>query len=104
MKLIKKIKKCIIGIGVFFLTFYHKVLGTEVMQPDYGVPISGKEWFLIIWSVINIIIVPIVLLLGLVTYFKKSKSSTKKKIIISILAVTLAISMIFIVRILNIII
>lgn len=89
MKMFEKLKKGLIGIGIFLLSIPTKVFATmEEMydlykpQPLYGVtePDPLEE----IWNIGKIFIIPVALLIGLIIYLKKSKGSKKKKILVTI--------------------
>lgn len=41
------------------------------------------------WNIAKIFIIPVALIIGLIIYFKKSKSSIKKKILITILSIAI---------------
>lgn len=89
MKIIKKVKKFFSAIGLFFITLSSKVFALTTddivnIQAAYGVPqyspsISDKIW----WGC-KIFVIPIALLIGLIGYFKKSKNSNLKKILVTI--------------------
>ncbi len=107
MKLLNKVKKGLIGIGLFLLAFPKKIFATSVkniiagseqfIQDLYGPPVSTlygvqnpdsvPSLMNSIWNVFKIFIIPLVLLIGLIIYFKKSKSSIKRKILITILII-----------------
>ena len=83
MKIVKKIKKVLIGIGTFFLTISTKVNGIEI--PLYGMPNPEpvrSDLIKKIWNICRMFIIPIALLIGIIIYLKKSKSSKKKKILV----------------------
>jgi hypothetical protein len=88
MKVVEKIKKGLIGIGLFLYTISTKVFAVIVTQEylsaetEYGVRRVSKAE--IIWIIARNFIIPIVLLIGIIMYFKKSKSSIKKKILVTI--------------------
>ena len=56
-------------------------LGRVQTQPAYGVPpvLTVGD---IIWNICKVSFVPVVLLIGFIIYFKKSKDSNKGKIIV----------------------
>lgn len=92
MKILNKIKKIIIGIGLFLYTLPSKMLAysygmIDKLQPDYGVPHESPIYESTMWKVFQFILLPIILLIGLVIYIKKSKSSKKRKIAVVIIAV-----------------
>ena len=94
-RLVSKIKKIVISIITAIMYFPNKIfaVGNPIeIRPDilygvpqdlYGVP-SSPQPIPIIWRVARTFIIPIALLIGLMIYFKKSKSSTKKKILVTI--------------------
>ena len=91
MKIVERIKKGLMGIGVFLLTIPTKVFAINdsmrgiAIDPAYGIPDPVKPVRNnIISNILNIcrmFIIPIALLIGIIIYFKKSKSSKKRKII-----------------------
>ena len=93
MKILEKIKKIFLGIGVFLVTLPMKVwavtskdLGSQVL---YGLPEPEPRVSILenIEKVINIIIMPlIILMIGTVIYIINGKSS-KLKIFLAILLV-----------------
>ena len=92
-KIVSKLKK-IFGIAsAYLLLVRNRIFGIVNPQPLYGVnpieeePISKLKKLLII---IRTYIIPFVFIIGVIAYFKKSKSSTKKKIILSIIAFIIA--------------
>ena len=109
--MLKKIKKIIIGVGMFLYTLpsrklaysdksidLNELIREELIQgqPVYGVqepPIYESA----VWKIFQFILLPIILLIGLVIYFKKSKHSKKCKIIISSIITTAIIALIYIV-------
>ncbi len=52
----------------------------------------------IIWKIAGIFIIPIVLLIGLIMYFKKSKSSKKVKILVTIIVIAVTVLLYFVVN------
>lgn len=89
MKLVERIKKGLIGIGTFLLTLPTRVFAIRYneIEPLYGIrepelvePVRNN---LInsIWNICRMFIVPIALLIGIIIYLKKSKSSRNIKII-----------------------
>ena len=90
MKVVERIKKGLMGIGAFLLTIPTKVFAVDDMDIIYSVygipdPEPVKNNFInSVWNVCRIFIIPIALLIGIIIYFKKSKSSKKKKIFVTI--------------------
>ena len=104
MKILEKIKKLAVGLGTFLLTLPTKVMAVQdsifVNVPKlqgnpavYGVPRTRP--ILMIWRVARTFVIPIALLIGLIVYFKKSKSSKKKKIFVSIGVIILTVLVVF---------
>ena len=95
MKIIKRILKIIIVVMLAIASLPSKIFASPVPIP-YGPTLYGPakprvpESVHIIWGIASVFIIPITLLIGLIIYFKKSKSSKKKKILITIgiLAIT----------------
>lgn len=108
----KKIKKIIMAIPLFIIGISTKVLAIadSQMSTMYGVPkdqvLYGppRNYYLDpnqipgidsgnassvfnAWGIISKFCIPFILLIGIIIYFKKSKSSMKKKVIISILTI-----------------
>ena len=114
MKIIERLKKGLIGIGAFLLTIPTKVFALQdskivsvalygiqkpdfsICQAEYGVPRTRP--ILTIWRVARTFIIPIALLIGLIVYFKKSKSSIKKKILVTIVSVAITVILYFVVN------
>ena len=100
-KVINIVKKMFISIGVFLFSVSTKVLA--VIDPLYGPPDIGDQGALYgpprtasssipaFWRITRNFVIPIAFLIGVIVYFKKSKSSTKRKIITSIIALILLI-------------
>ena len=107
MKILEKIKKLAVGLGTFLLTLPTKVMAVQDQifenaskffrdsrsQPDYGIPITSP--ILIKWRLARTFVIPIALLIGLIVYFKKSKSSKKKKLFVSIGVIILTVLVVF---------
>lgn len=93
MKLIKKIKNWLTMVGIFLLTLSTKVFALDPREIAidvslYAVPKPREEILREkIWMITHKFVIPIILVIGLIIYFRKSKSSTKKKIIVSILVI-----------------
>ena len=90
MKMFEKVKKCIIGIGTSLLAIPARVFASSIVslvnpQPDYGVVIGPRQSAItMILKIVKFFIIPIAILVGLVTYLKKSKSSKTIKILVTI--------------------
>ena len=95
----EKIKKVFFGIGMLLMYLPNKVLAVaagdvirdfdddKYTSPEYGVQhVHYTSWERVL-DVFRFIFLPIVLLIGLTIYFKKSKASKKKKIIVTICTV-----------------
>ncbi len=89
MKTIERLKKGLIGMGAFFLTIPTKVFATQIeVGPLYGIPDPRPVKNSIILNLCKIFLIPIALLLiGIIIYLKKSKSSIKRKIIIVLVVI-----------------
>ena len=100
MKIISKIKKVLLAMGVAIMLSSKKIFA---LTPLYGPPeltqnrnVNQNTMDLsLIWRIARIFIIPLILIIGLV-YFKKSKSTTKRKIITMII-VALVILFVFLV-------
>ena len=94
----KKIKNLLISIGITIISFPNKIFAVVDPQPLYAptpVTISGKAPERIWLIMIRILIIPIALLIGTTVYLKKSKSSKKKKVMVSIGMIIFAILLCF---------
>lgn len=89
-KILGKIKKGFIMIEAFFLSICSKVFAVQMTQNDvrtlYGVPtlpILEKNQVVIakIWNIMHSFVIPLVLLIGVIIYLRKSPKSLKRKII-----------------------
>lgn len=94
MKIIEKVKKIFSSIGIVCITLTSRVFAIDMdsmIQPMYGitepdpVPTISNS----IWNICRFFVIPVALLIGIIIYFKKSKSSDKRKIIT--ILITLAI-------------
>lgn len=108
----KKIKKVLMSISLFFIGITTKVLAeadseistmygvpkdqvlygpprNDYIDPDRipGVDPENASVVLNTWNIVAKFFIPFILLIGLIVYFKKSKSSLKKKIIVSIVLI-----------------
>ncbi len=92
-KVINKLKKIIFFIGVLLMSLPSKIFATNVFTSPvstlYGIPETVYESspvspVQLIWRIAKGIVIPLILLVGLITYLKKSKSSKKKKILVTI--------------------
>lgn len=108
----KKIKKVLMSISLFFIGITTKVLAeadseistmygvpkdqvlygpprNDYIDPDRipGVDPDNASVLLNAWNIVAKFFIPFILLIGLIVYFKKSKSSFKKKIIVSIVLI-----------------
>lgn len=103
MKILEKIKKVFLTIGMFFVTLPTRIFalnsntialyGVPEPQPEYGVfePSSVSRILENIGKIISIIIIPLILIVGIIIYLKKSKSSKLRKVITVLLAVAITI-------------
>ncbi len=90
-KIISKIKKGLVGLIILLLP-----AKTFAFEELYGIqpidPIPPKKSILkSILDLKGIIVIPVVLLIGLIIYCIKSKSSIKRKIIVTIISTVIAI-------------
>ena len=94
-KIILKVKKVLIAIVLAIISFPNKIFAAINpsaldIQDLYGPPpvslygVARPNTVTIIWRIARTFIIPIALLIGLIIYFKKSKGSKKKKILITI--------------------
>ena len=104
MKLLNKIKTSLIAIGITVMALPSRIFaanrtpddvikelqnGYDAQQTEtlYGIPsvepVTGK------YNIVRFIAIPIVVLIGLITYYKVSKSSRKKKIIVTVVIIAI---------------
>lgn len=96
-KITSKIKKIFAVLGTFFFSIYTKVLAMSItnppeilygvypIEPDlYGVPRGSSVP--LIWRIARSFVIPIAFIVGAIIYFKKSKSSLKRKIIVLVIS------------------
>lgn len=95
MKILSKLKSVIVGAGIGILTFANKVFAISPMNMIeldtvtlYGV--AKPNPVKVIFKISKVFVIPIALIVGLLIYFKKSKSSKKKKLLVTlgIIAIT----------------
>ena len=107
MKMISKIKNVLISAGIAIMILPRKVFALTReygFDLDYGVhdpdpePNNIAVAFVIILNILRVIVIPIVLIIGLIKYCKKSKNSIKVKIAKSILAILIAIGLIALIK------
>lgn len=108
MKIIERLKKGLIGIGAFLLTVPTKVFAVNssmrgiAIDPAYGIPAPAKpvRSNLIgnIWNICRVFIIPIALLIGIILYLKKSKSSKKRKIITVLITIGIVAILYFVIN------
>ena len=103
MKVIERLKKGLIGIGTFLLTIPTKVFAIDHMDitPMYGIPDPEpvKNNFInSVWNVCRMFIIPIALLIGIILYLKKSKSSKKRKIITVLITIGIVAILYFVIN------
>ena len=100
-KLVDGIKRILAMIGALFTLVHSKVfaasmLPIEEMETLYGVMEPTPVTILRrLWGVARTILIPIVLIIGTIVYFKKSTSSVKKKIITILIAVIIVVLICF---------
>jgi len=98
-KLIKRLKKIFIMIGVFCFSIYTKVFAIDVaIQPMYGIPLEPDLYGVprpneipMLWKIARALIIPIAFIIGVIIYFKKSSSSTLRKIITVVIALSIVV-------------
>ncbi len=98
MKRMKKVKKMIMSIAIAIMLLPGKIVqaiaetGVEPSNVNRDVydgvlPLSSRIWF-----IAKIYLMPLALIIGLIIYFKKSKNTTKRKIITIILVLLIFIN------------
>ena len=104
MKVFKKLKKIFCGLSIIGLSFFSKIyaaLNTDNMKliALYGVP-KRNTGFIVLKNILNVFrvfVIPLILLIGIIIYIKKSRASKTKKIITVICFIILAILLFFII-------
>lgn len=95
MKILSKLKSVIVGAGIGILTFANKVFAISPMNMIeldtvtlYGV--AKPNPVKVIFKIARVFVIPVALIVGLLIYFKKSKSSKNKKLLVTlgIIAIT----------------
>ena len=93
-KFISKIKKVVVMAMGVIIALPGKIFAAMVpenfinkYQTLYGVRNPVSLIIEVIWNIARITIIPIAVLIGLIVYFKKNKSSTKKKVLVTILTI-----------------
>lgn len=107
MKMIEKIKKVLMGLGMFLLSIPAKVFASGI-SPDtkftpslYGIFKEPDPKALMLENILNIckiVILPITLIVGILVYLFKSKSSKKRKAVTVIIWIICAIVIYFIIE------
>jgi len=106
-KIISKIYKVMVSIAIAIISFPSKIfaaLDPSAIQDLYGPPpvalygVARPSTVTIIWRIARTFVIPIALLIGIIVYFKKSKSSTKKKILVTLGIVALTALIYFIIN------
>lgn len=102
MKVLNKVKKVLIAIGLFFVSISGKVFATpmqplniienDITSPKYRVQHPIESNF---FNLFQFVFIPLVLLIGFIVYYKKSKSPKKKKVLIMIIIVLITIIALF---------
>ena len=89
---ISKIKKVATSVGLAIITIPNKIFAVmsdyRVEQDLYGPP-EPENTIRSFLDILKLLIIPIAFLIGIIVYFKKSKSSLKKKIIVTICAIAI---------------
>lgn len=95
-KIINRLKKTFIMIGTFCFSIYTKVFAIDRIQPEYvepdllyGVPRPNEIPML--WKITRGLIIPIAFVIGVIIYFKKSSSSTLRKVITVLIALSIVV-------------
>lgn len=99
-KLVNGFKKIFLMLGTFCISIYSKVFAVDIaadqilygvpLEPDlYGVPRPNE--IPMIWKVARGLIIPIAFIIGVIIYFKKSSSSTLRKVITILIALAIVV-------------
>ena len=103
-KIVSKIHKIVISIMVAIFSGTSKILAVSIprVQVLYGpapaVESSKPSIISILWIILKIVLIPMALLIGLIVYWEKSKSSKKKKILISIVSIIITAILVFVIE------
>ena len=83
MKIIKKIGIMFISIITYVQSFFYKVYAESHVESLYGVsePPKTIDSIMEVLDKLKILIIPLILLIGFITYNKKSKSDKYKDIV-----------------------
>lgn len=97
-KIINRLKKIFIMIGTFCLSIYTKVFAIDEIQLMYGIPpepdlygVPRPNEIPMLWKIARGLIIPIAFIIGVIMYFKKSSSSTLRKIITVLIALSIVV-------------
>lgn len=98
-KILEKVKKRLFAIGIFLTTLPTRVLAADVPVPMYGVekPKEFKTWNKIsnVWNSLKFFIVPLIVVIGIMGFWKKSKKSTRRKMIVLVLVLIIIVLIYF---------
>lgn len=91
------------GIGIFLVTIATRVFAVSHMaiQPMYGIPETEpvrNNLVNSIWNICRMFIIPISVLIGIIIYLKKSKSSKKRKITIVLITICIVTILYFVIN------
>ena len=104
MKIAERIKKGLIGLGVFLLTIPTKAfaIGSVFDRTPilYGMPEPNPKPIILknILNICRIAVIPLALIIGIVIYLKKSRSSKKRKIITVLIIIGIVVSLFFVIN------
>ena len=91
-KIIKGFKQICLMLVTFCMSMYTKVMAASMpLQPAYGVPqqdlygVPRADTIPMFWKILRSFIIPIAFVIGIIIYFKKSKSSKGKKILMTLI-------------------
>ena len=97
-KIINRFKKIFIMIGAFCFSIYTKVFAIVRTQPAYGIPLEPDLYGVprpneipMLWKITRGLIIPIAFVIGVIIYFKKSSSSTLRKVITVLIALSIVV-------------
>ena len=97
-KIIKRLKKTFIMMWTFSFSIYTKVFDIDRIQPAYGIPLEPELYGVprpneipMLWNIARGLIIPIAFIIGVIIYFKKSSSSTLRKIITVLIALSIVV-------------
>ena len=97
----ERIKKGLIGLGVFLLTIPAIAFAIDRTPILYGMPAPNPKPTILknILDICRIAVIPLALIIGIVIYLKKSRSGKKRKIITVLIIIGIVMILYFVINI-----